>query len=366
MINSQWNHHCGEETGTPEKLDFLARPVIFINDDYRIVYLNRAGQEFCKREHAAGSRCYRVLYGRDNICPYCVRITDWRSNGKRHTVKKRIETGEAGTARSYLLEFTRYPGDDKSLIEMIDEQTDCIEKYSDNISMENLAAVGVMISGIAHDLNNPLTGMELNLQNLIANIEGMESCDILKRLNMIQKDLRRTARITGDILSYTKSEHLQLTQADLFHVVHRARAGIEGLYPALSSRVKWNLSSSGNSMFYFNPEKIERMFTNLFKNSIQALDYRAGHIRIHIIGKEEWCRIEVEDDAGGISRKKLKKIFNPFYSDSDSGNCRGGTGLGLSICYSIVKEHEGTIEARSENNKTQFIINLPTHLNTNE
>ncbi len=224
--------------------------------------------------------------------------------------------------------------------------------------MEKLAAIGTMISGVAHELNNPLTGMELNLQNLVANVPTMDVQEVSRRLLIIRKDLTRAARVVNDILSFARTEKLQLTRGDMYNVVQRARENITRLYPVLSRKVEWRINTPVERVFYFNPAKMERLFINLFKNSIQAMDYGRGYIRVDLSKEGDSFHILVEDDAGGIPEQNLGEIFNPFYTNSRDGK---GTGLGLSICHSIVDEHNGTISVDSREGRTRFKLTLPTH-----
>ncbi|MBI3396273.1 MAG: HAMP domain-containing histidine kinase, partial [Spirochaetia bacterium] len=108
--------------------------------------------------------------------------------------------------------------------------------------------------------------------------------------------------------------------------------------------------------FNFNPEKIERLLVNLFKNSLAALDYKPGFIKVSARRVRRWVHFTVEDNAGGIPPVELKKIFHPFYTTSQDGR---GSGLGLSISHSIVKQHGGRIRVRSSGGRTRFYVSLP-------
>ncbi|MCE9501949.1 MAG: HAMP domain-containing histidine kinase, partial [Leptospira sp.] len=118
----------------------------------------------------------------------------------------------------------------------------------------------------------------------------------------------------------------------------------------------WEIECEENTIFYFNPVKIERLLLNLFRNSLQAFDYNSGTIRVEVRKTKNWHYIIVEDNAGGISPNIIDKIFDPFFTNKKS---TAGTGLGLSICHSIVREHKGKINVKSFDRKTRFSISLP-------
>ncbi len=345
-------------------LDALPHPTFAINSGYTVVRMNHAALIHSKQTHytdTIGQPCHLMLHNREKICPFCPEkseFEDAKDDKGRSFLEKIIQeqSPERGE-RTYRLNFYYYGENENiSLVETIEDITLQQEKQEEAIRRENLAALGTMISGIAHELNNPLTGMGLTLQNLMANISTMESSEIQKRLNLLYKDLKRASRIVSDILSFARPGELRLTQADLKQTLQRARASIVRLYPVLSRRIDWIFDGEESVMMEYHPEKMERLFFNLFRNSLQAFDYKEGYIRVDMRKAKKNLHIVIEDNAGGIAPEQIQKIFHPFFSNSRSGS---GNGLGLSICDSIVKEHRGRIRARSYGGKTFFHISLP-------
>ena len=370
-MSSQENSLDTGQAGEAESiLDALPQPMICIDDDFKVVRLSRSSLEFIGTDSssAIGDHCYRLLYNRESICPYCPVQNEWADrpgviNTAPSSIEKIIQTREAEEEKSYRLSFTRVGGPRIQIMEMIEDITGQREKQEETMRMEKLAAIGTMISGVAHELNNPLTGMELNLQNLVANLPTMNVQEVTKRLTMVRKDLNRAARVVQDILNFSRIEELQLSRADMNMVVQRAKANVLRLYPVMSRKVEWRLYAGDDVTFYYNAEKMERLFINLFKNSIQALDYGEGYIRFNMKSTNNVAHILVEDNAGGIAPDDLKYIFNPFYTNSQNGR---GSGLGLSICHNIVEEHKGKIQVQSSGGKTRFHIILPTHTGSDD
>lgn len=350
-------------TDTETILDAFPHPTFAINGQYSIIRLNQAALSYSSARYftdVIGSSCSEVLHGRKTICPFCPVLDpgDPPPPGKqvKRIIQKKNENGEERTVR---ISFIFLYKDRIQLVETIEDITAERENQEESLRRENLAALGTMISGIAHELNNPLTGMGLTLQNLEANLSTMQPDEIQKRLTILRKDLSRASRIVSDILLFSRPGQLKLAHTDILQIVNRARLTIVRLYPVLSRKVEWEISCEENdAIIPVHPEKIERLFINLFRNSIQALDYGEGRIRIDVRRTRKWVHILVEDNAGGIPEEQLKKIFNPFYSNSKQSQ---GSGLGLSICHSIVKEHRGRIRARSDLNggTTIFHISLP-------
>jgi len=337
--------------------DSLSFPIVSFNGDLDVIHLNRSAlerSEFQSFKEAIRQKCHTLLYRRDTRCPGCP-LTSVETP-LQQPLEKVITANEYGTTRLLQLRILPIPEEPARFIEIIEDITRKREIEEEAVRKENLAALGTMISGIAHELNNPLTGIGLTLQNLTANLSTMNPDEILKRLNLMHKDMSRAARIVSDILSFTSSNKGKFSQSDIVQVIHRAEANTRRLFPVQAKRIEWQFEGDDSSILPIHPEKIERLFINLFKNSLQAFDYSPGIIRVEIKKTARWTHILIEDNAGGINAENINRIFNPFYTEGNDGS---GTGLGLTICHSIVKEHNGRIRVRSFDGITRFHISLP-------
>jgi signal transduction histidine kinase len=365
-------------------IDSIALPLFAIDRQFRLVTYNRAGEAHIRRQAAARAAsaadeahpnaaeipepgasgldtdsCYSRIYGRSSVCPYCPAFNDAeRVFLHDRPVGKMIQLRDRrGDELNYRLTFSRADSQRIMMLETLEDVTDQNQKQEETLRKENLAALGIMISGIAHELNNPLTGMGLNLQNLQANLDSMDAGEVQKRLTILKKDLHQSARIVSDILSFSRPGQLRLAKADILQTIEKAAATTRRLYPVLSRQTAFQIEGD-HVIFPFDPEKIERLCINLFRNSIQAFDYARGYIRVDVRLSRRSAHIIVEDNAGGIPTENLKNIFKPFFT---SGRQSRGSGLGLTICHSIVREHEGRIHVRSQSGKTRFYISLPLH-----
>ncbi|MCB1143156.1 MAG: HAMP domain-containing histidine kinase [Leptospiraceae bacterium] len=352
--------------------DSINEPIIFIDNTFVVRRINHASKDFFRPNLPPiqeSQKCYEFLYGRVHICPYCpfynfpktfhnseymIDLKSLVSSGFSTQILSRVE------GKNENLELSFFPvihkGQKIGFVEKIRNITQIRDNEEENLRMRNLASLGIMVSGVAHELNNPLTGISLTLQNLMKNIKVYNNEQLQERLSLIQNDLHRASNIVSDIISFAKPEKIKLTYSDIMETISKARETVQRLYPTLSESVVWDLTHENDNFFYFNPLKMERLFINLFRNSIQAIDYRPGRINVFIKRKKNNCQIVVEDNGGGISDQIIDKIFDPFFTKKESGQ---GTGLGLSICHSIVKEHLGKISVKSFEGKTRFIITLP-------
>jgi signal transduction histidine kinase len=344
-------------------LDALIFPVIAVDNQFKVIRLNKAALDRSNIpafHEAIGHPCYRILYDRTSICPYCPKFSDNTESKNSGTVEKIIhEHTKSGEEKTLRLLFHKMDSERLNFLETIEDITQQRELQEESVRMERLAAIGTMIAGIAHELNNPLTGIGLTLQNLKANVSTMTENEILKRLNLLGKDLDRASRVVTDILTFGRPGEIKLSPGDIIQVIKRAIANVQRLYPVLSRRVEWVMEGETEIITDINPEKLERVFINLFKNSLQALDYNKGTIQLDIKKTNKWAHIIIEDDAGGIPKDMINKIFHPFFTASADNR---GTGLGLSICHSIITEHRGKIRVRSFGRQTKFFISLPLEL----
>lgn len=339
-----------------------------IDQFYRIVRLNRQALRFTGKDtyrRVIQQSCHRMIQERAGICPFCPLDNEWKTafsgpppleDQPYSVIHKVIQKQTEGVERSYKLTFILMRASTIRLVEMIEDITEEREKQEEMIRIENLATMGTMISGIAHELNNPLTGISLTLQNLLANISTMDSAEVIKRLQFIQKDLSRSSRIVQDILSLARPGLREKHQVNLLRVIEKARENAMRLYPVLARRILWDLQASEDCLIQADADKIERLFFNLFRNALQAYDYRAGTIRVDLKKTRQSVHVLVADEAGGIQPDVLKRIFVPFHAGSRTGR---GTGLGLPICLSIVREHNGRLKIRSTEGRTIFFISLP-------
>jgi signal transduction histidine kinase len=343
--------------------DVVEDPLVLIDSNFKIQRTNLATINFTKGytfDSILNQSCYQVLYGRKDICPYCPYAANQMKsgNGKKSPTAREIFFKIEGKKQTLNLEFYPYPKTEGEnwIVEKISDVTKQREKEEESFRMRNLASLGILISGIAHELNNPLTGISLTLQNLKANWQNASPEQIEKRLEMIKNDTARAAMIVSDIISFAKSDKVKITLGDIVDTINRAKDTVTRLFPHLSKNVNWKIEYDNEYQFPFHPAKMERLFMNLFRNSLQAFDYRPGEICVEIRKTKNWIHIIVEDDAGGIPDSIIQKIFDPFFTNNKSGT---GTGLGLSICHSIVREHDGNISVKSYDQKTRFTISFP-------
>jgi len=224
------------------------------------------------------------------------------------------------------------------------------------IQAEKLAAMGQMLAGVAHELNNPLTAI-LGVTELLREREG--TADSVKRqLELTHRQARRAARIVQNLLEFSRPASPQKRSVDVNNLVER------------TLQLHDHSLRRNNIQVDFHPlpelpgvvgdaNQLIQVLLNLVTNAEQAIREvrETGRIQIRAGSNATHVTITVQDDGVGIRPEALPRIFDPFYTTKRPG---GGTGLGLSICMSIIREHGGNIEAESlPAGGSAFTIYLP-------
>jgi two-component system NtrC family sensor kinase len=211
------------------------------------------------------------------------------------------------------------------------------------IQAEKLAAMGQMLAGVAHELNNPLTAI-LGVTELLREREGADE-PTKRQLELTHRQARRAARIVQNLLEFSRPASPQKKSLDVNGLVERTLQLHEHSLRRNNIEVDFH-PQAGLPGVIGDANQLIQVFLNLVTNAEQAIrEVRdTGRIQIRLATTANRITVTVQDDGVGIRPEALPRIFDPFYTTKRPG---GGTGLGLSICMSIIREHGGNIEAES-------------------
>ncbi|MGO9124687.1 MAG: PAS domain S-box protein [Terriglobales bacterium] len=223
------------------------------------------------------------------------------------------------------------------------------------IQSERLAAMGQMIGGFAHELNNPLTGI-LGMSELLQDSQTAEGPR--RQLEMLQQQARRAVEIVQNLMYFSRPPAPGKSAIDLAELVQRT------LHLHAYSLRKSNITvdflpPASIPSVTGDAHQLMQVFLNLILNSEQAMrEVRdRGTLRIRLERRDKSVAVIFQDDGPGIPPDILPKIFDPFYTTKRPGR---GTGLGLSICKAILREHNGNVEAASgPGGGAVFTVTLP-------
>ncbi len=231
------------------------------------------------------------------------------------------------------------------------------------IQSEKLSAIGELISGIAHELNNPLTGVMgySQLLQLRKDLDDRAKDNLLK----INSLALRCQKIVQNLLSFARKQKPERTLSDINDILEKT---VElRSYELQVNNIEINRDLDRNlPKTIADAHQLQQVFLNVLTNAEQAMleAHGKGHltIRTHTDNRNARIVVEIGDDGPGIPETYLTRIFDPFFTTKEVGK---GTGLGLSLSYGMIKEHGGNIYARSRlENGSTFYIELPiiTHL----
>jgi PAS domain S-box-containing protein len=234
-----------------------------------------------------------------------------------------------------------------------------VEKKLENqiIQSERLAAMGQMIGGFAHELNNPLTSI-LGVTELLQDDEGASE-GVRKHLAILQQQARRSVEIVQNLLYFSRPPVAGRSAININELVQRT------LHLHAYSLRKSNITvdflpEPSLPLVYGDPHQLMQVFLNLVMNGEQAIrEVREGGTLLIRAGQTEGCvAVMFQDDGPGIPAEIIDNIFDPFYTTKRPGR---GTGLGLSICKAILREHGGNVEVKSGPvGGAVFTVSLPT------
>lgn len=250
-------------------------------------------------------------------------------------------------------------GDRDMIISIVRDLSDRKRLQSQVILQDRLASVGQFVSGIAHELNNPLTSV-IGFSELLLQKDLPE--DIREDLTIICSEAQRTSTIIKHLLTFAR-QHPQEKQPMLIHDPIRAVMRLR----AHEQRLK-NVEIQTNfgvdlPFIKGNDSQLQQVFFNLITNAeFAAMESgRKGTIIITTEHVKGHVRVSMKDNGRGISADNMKRLFSPFFTTKEPGK---GTGLGLSICQGIISEHGGRIWAESEHGKgAEFFVELPVYPN---
>jgi signal transduction histidine kinase len=235
---------------------------------------------------------------------------------------------------------------------------------------EKLAALGTLLSGVAHEINNPLSNISTSCEILAEEVSHDGSPFEKELLEQIDAETWRARRIVRSLLDYARDREFKREPQPLAALIEDTLRLIRGRIPAevhLSVAVPSDLKISGDR------QRLQQVFLNLFGNALEALG-GAGEIGIearrtmmslpagslvfgHCPEQQECVELAVRDNGHGIPADVLPRIFDPFFTTKEVGK---GMGLGLFIVFEIIEEHGGCIAVQSEAGKgTSFMVRLP-------
>jgi signal transduction histidine kinase len=232
--------------------------------------------------------------------------------------------------------------------------------YHQLLQAEKLAALGQTISGVAHELNNPLATI-LTWAERLSQRPAAQIDDQTKRgLETILSESERAAKIVRNLLTFARKRHTTRAMVDVNQVV-RQTLSLRSYEQRLSNIAVFEALAAGLPLVFADPHQFQQVLLNLIINAEQAMLAANGRgamvLRTWHDFDNDAVMLEVNDDGPGVPEDVQPKIFDPFFTTKEVGK---GTGLGLTVAYAIIQEHGGRITVNSQaGTGASFFVALP-------
>jgi signal transduction histidine kinase len=296
------------------------------------------------------------------------------------TVRRALEK------RKLTLNNIKYQFDLEKTNKLLQEKLDELEKVQTQlVQSAKMASLGILAAGIAHEINNPNSFVNANVQvlkNYLNNLakfitvqeeyiyslpepnEELKSLKTRLKIDYILKDVEKlisdsfegTLRIKSIVSDLKEFSRLDKPLSEEYNINAGLRSTLNILRHELKKGVQVFEDYGKIPLLRCHPQQINQVFMNILINSVHAID-RKGEIHIKTFLEENEIIVYIKDSGCGIFPAHLPFIFDPFFTTKETGK---GMGLGLSLSYKIIEKHGGKIEVTSEVGKgTKFIVRLP-------
>jgi signal transduction histidine kinase len=230
--------------------------------------------------------------------------------------------------------------------------------YHQLLQAEKMAALGTTISGVAHELNNPLATILTWSERLTE--RGLDP-PVRRGVETILREAERAARIVRNLLTFARKRHTTRTMVDVNQVV-RETLSLRAYEQRVTNITVIDALASGIPQVFADPNQIQQVLLNLVINAEQAMLTKNGRgtlvVRTWQEPDHDSIVLEVNDDGPGVPEDMQTRIFDPFFTTKEVGK---GTGLGLTVAYAIVEEHGGRMWLTSEpGSGASFFVELPS------
>jgi two-component system NtrC family sensor kinase len=339
--------------------------IVLLDGERRVAHLNPAALEMleCNAGDATAKPFDQFLRAQDHVTLWAglaatrpapaspvvsrLELTGVRSGGEAFPLEVSLAALGEGPAEGYVLILHDMTEGTRLRVEREQMQTQLAQAA-------RMETIGRMISGVAHELNNPLAAILAFAQDLSSQARSPEDREAL---TTIVQQAQRCRAIVQDLVTFARSKREEREPIAPAELAARVRPAFERQAAAQGARLVIDLAPE-LPLLEVNPSAIEQVLTNLLGNAFQAIG-GAGEVTLRAEVASARIVFEVEDTGPGISPQALPRLFEPFFTTKPPGQ---GTGLGLSVSHSIVEQHGGSIRAgprRDGASGARFVVTLP-------
>ncbi len=286
------------------------------------------------------------------------RVREGRLDVRVDVGRRRDETAEMARVFNHMVEELqdsrqRLQAYQADLQRLVQERTRALEEaQAQLLQAEKLSAVGELVAGVAHELNNPLTSV-LGYAQLLESDPALSE-DLRGYAEVVVREADRARHIVQSLLTFARPQPVEREVLDLNAVVQRTLDASQWDADRIEVTVRLcpePLWVRGNGV------QLQQVFTNIVQNALQAMREGPGQLLVTASKRADRAVVEFADTGPGIPPEHLGRVFDPFFTTKKVGE---GTGLGLSISYGIVRDHGGTIRVQNRpEGGACFAVELP-------
>lgn len=352
--------------------------IYVIDEDYNIKFINEALAKQVKEP--LRKKCYSLLYNNSKPCPFCkkdainkeytVRWELRREDGRVFDIISSPLKNPDGTIYSMMIlrDITRKKEAEEKYRLMSEETLKANQDLKETIDQlkqtqeqliqsEKMAAIGQLVSGVAHELNNPLFSA-MGYTELLS-MDAEDGGENKEKLDNILSSIKRARSIVKDLLKFARLENIEKEIIDINDVVRQTLSLREYELRVNNISVECDLQK-GTLPVFGNFVRLQQVLLNLFINAEHAINDVKNDgiitVRTFLNKPRKLVVVEISDNGRSIPIEIIGQIFDPFFTTKEVGK---GTGLGLSTSYGIIRDHEGKITVRRGKNLKIFVISLP-------
>ncbi len=346
-------------------LEGISDRISLISMKMHVLWTNQDAGSGCIANSSVneGDSCYQQFFGRMEACPSCPVV---RCFATAESAVEEITDGNGciWSLRAFPVMSASVEGGVRQVVLMAEEVTDKRINEQRQMRANQLAALGELAAGVAHEINNPISGV-INYAQLIVNYTPVESREHDLGLRII-KEGDRIANIVRELLVFARNETQDVQILSVREALGEALTLCEAALRKEQITLKIDLPVS-LPLVESRSHQVQQLFLNLLVNARHALGEKYpqhdANKLMEICGEtvntkgRAFVRIRVRDHGSGIPDEILDKVMNPFFTTKPAGV---GTGLGLSISFEIAKRHGGSLQLLSEYGQwTEAVVELP-------
>ena len=334
-------------------IDAIPDPIFVRNEDHEIIRMNKAFANLYDKhpKEIIGDKCYELIccHFKPNRCP----------SDKVLATGDIVSFEQARYGKNYYITISPFTDEDSKIVAAVYVMKDITEMKRLRESLyksEKLASIGKLVSGVAHEINNPLTGVMGYTQLLSTLINDSKH---LNYINQIIKSAEKCKEIIDNLLTFCRQKEPVKT---LGYVNEAIQKTLElRAYELRKKKINVVKDLQQVQILKFDFQQIQQVILNIIINAEDAITSKGieeGEVRIKTEADDEWVYLHFSNNGPPITPENMRKIFDPFYTTKEINK---GPGLGLSVAYGIIQDHGGdiTVSNLSEKEGVCFTVKLP-------